>query len=200
MEKMKKDPKESRDYLLIQAARNNNDQQAYQELMDKHYLDVYLEIYTRLRDEQLSKDLAQEVMTKAFAQLDRYEPVFAFGTWLKRVTINHTIDFLRKKRLQTTSIDESYDYDSGEVKLQVEATDLTPEERLQKTERAAIVREYVGKLKDVYRNLIEMRYFDELSYEEMADALGIPLGTVKARLHRAKGMLNQMMISGQGQF
>ena len=197
---MKKDPKESRDYLLIQAARNNNDQQAYQELMDKHYLDVYLEIYTRIRDEQLSKDLAQEVMTKAFAQLDRYEPVFAFGTWLKRVTINHTIDFLRKKRLQTTSIDESFDYDSGEVKIQVEATDLTPEERLQKTERAAIVREYVGKLKDVYRNLIEMRYFEELSYEEMADALGIPLGTVKARLHRAKGMLNQMMISGQGQF
>ena len=200
MEKMKKDPKESRDYLLIQAARNNNDQQAYQELMDKHYLDVYLEIYTRIRDEQLSKDLAQEVMTKAFAQLDRYEPVFAFGTWLKRVTINHTIDFLRKKRLQTTSIDESFDYDSGEVKIQVEATDLTPEERLQKTERAAIVREYVGKLKYVYRNLIEMRYFEELSYEEMADALGIPLGTVKARLHRAKGMLNQMMISGQGQF
>jgi RNA polymerase sigma-70 factor (ECF subfamily) len=196
---MKKSPKESRDYQLIQAALQD-DQKAYQELMDRHYLDVYLEVFTRTRNEQISKDLAQEVMTKAFAQLHSYEPIYAFGTWLKRVTINHTIDHLRKKKLYTTSIDESYDQESGELRIQVESSDLTPEESYQKSERAAIVREYVGKLKDVYRNLIEMRYFEEMTYEEMADQLGIPLGTVKARLHRAKGMLNQMMVSSQGRF
>ncbi len=196
---MKTNVKQSQDYALIQQA-IKGDQKAYQALMDKHYLSVYVEIYTRIKDEEIAKDLAMEVLTKAFTQLHTYEPIFAFSTWLKRVTINHTIDYLRKRKLKTTSIDESYDYDEGEVRIQVESDDLTPEETLQKKERADIVREYVSKLKDAYRNLIELRYFEELSYEEIAEQLSIPLGTVKARLHRAKGMLNQMMVGSQGTF
>lgn len=187
------------EFEVIQRA-VNGDQRAYEELMNRHHKDVYLEIYTRIRDEDTAKDLAIEAMTKAFTQLHTYQPTFTFGTWLKRVTVNHTIDYLRKRKLYTTSSDEVYDYDEGEMRIQVADYQPDPAEMLEKKQRAAIVRNYVSKLKEAYRSLIELRYFNELSYEEIAETLGIPLGTVKARLHRAKGMLNQMMLQSQRSF
>lgn len=190
---------EGQDYKWIQQAMKG-DEKAFEALMNKHHRDVYLEIFHRIKNEEIAKDLAIEVISKAFGQLHLYEPIYPFGTWLKRVTINHTIDHLRRKKLNTTSIDEVYNYEEGELTIQLESETLNPSEVIEKKQRAAFVRSYVGKLKDVYRNLIEMRYFQELSYEEMAEQLSIPLGTVKARLHRAKSMLNQMMLNSEGAF
>ncbi|MDR9399144.1 sigma-70 family RNA polymerase sigma factor [Salibacter sp.] len=184
------------DWELIQKAKDG-DEMAYDQLMSKYYHHVYMEVLTRVKRDEVARDLAIEALTKAFTQLHTYEPRFAFSTWLKRVTVNHTIDYLRKKQLNTTSIDEVIKNEDGEMSIQIESSALTPQQQFEKSQRIDIVRSYVSKLKDAYRSLIELRYFNELSYEEIAQQLGIPLGTVKARLHRAKGMLNQMMVGSR---
>ncbi len=183
------------DWALIVRAKKG-DQDAYAELMTKYEHYIFLEAFSRVRNEEVARDLAIEALTKAFLQLHTYEPKFAFSTWLKRVTVNHTIDFLRKKQLRTTSIDEVVKGEDGDMQMQIEAeSTLTPQEQMERNERHALVREAVSKLKGAYRSLIELRYFSELSYEEIAQHMEIPLGTVKARLHRAKSMLNQLMVT-----
>lgn len=185
------------DLGLIEKAKKG-DQKAYKGLMDRYYNSIYHEILLKVRDAEQAQDLTMEAMAKALIQLHTYEPKFAFSTWLKRVSINHVIDFLRKKKLSTVSIDETIDSEDGEMTWQFPAEVDNPEEQLEKKQRLAAIREYVGSLKEAYRNLIELRYFNELSYEEIAVQLAIPIGTVKARLHRAKGMLQQVMIPVQG--
>ena len=187
------------DLGLIEKAKEG-DQRAYKELMDRYYNSIYHEVLLKVRNAEQAQDLTIEAMAKAFIQLHTYEPKFAFSTWLKRVSVNHVIDYLRKKKLSTVSIDETIGSEEGEMKWQFQAETPDPEENMAKRERMAIVREYVSSLKDAYRNLIELRYFKELSYEEIAVQLSIPIGTVKARLHRAKGMLNQMMVPAKGTF
>lgn len=185
------------DWALILKAKKG-DQDAYAELMSRYEHYIFLETYSRVKNEEVARDLAIEALTKAFMQLHTYEPKFAFSTWLKRVTVNHTIDYLRKKQLRTTSIDEVIKGEDGDMHIQIEAeSTLTPAEEMERKERHALVRDAVGKLKDAYRSLIELRYFSELTYEEIAQHLEIPLGTVKARLHRAKSMLNQLMVTSR---
>lgn len=191
--------KAQHDLGLIERAKKG-DQKAYKELMDRYYNSIYHEILVKVRDAEQAQDLTIEAISKAFIQLHTYEPRFAFSTWLKRVSVNHVIDYLRKKKLSTVSIDETIGGEDGEMTWQFPAETADPEESMEKKERLAIVREYVSTLKDAYRNLIELRYFKELSYEEIAVQLAIPIGTVKARLHRAKGMLNQMMVPAKGTF
>lgn len=191
--------KAQHDIKLVDRAKKG-DQKAYKELLDHYKYSIYQEVLQKVRNEELAEDLTIEAISKAFLQIDKYEPNYAFSTWLKRVTINHTIDFLRKKKLPTTSLNDVRVNDDGEMTWQFASDVLTPEEEMEKGQRIAAVRGYVSKLKDAYRNLIEMRYFSELSYEEIAVQLGVPIGTVKARLHRAKGMLNQMMLPSQGTF
>ncbi len=184
--------KGKRDYQLIQEAISGS-QKAYNKLMELYFDSIRYEIQQRVNDEELAKDLAMESMSKALMQLDSYEPIYTFSTWLKRVAVNHTIDYLRKRKLDTTSIDDMIVSEDGEIAVQVGGEDYSPEEIMVREEKANIVRQYINRLKDVYRSLIELRYFNELSYEEIAQELAIPVGTVKARLHRAKGMLNGMI-------
>lgn len=185
------------DWAFIEKAKKG-DQKAFDQLMARYEHFIFLEVYSRVKNEEVARDLAIEALTKAFTQLHTYEPKFAFSTWLKRVTVNHTIDFLRKKQLHTTSIDDVIENEDGEMRIQLEAeSTLTPAEEMERKERHALVREAVSKLKEAYRSLIELRYFNELSYEEIAQHMSIPLGTVKARLHRAKSMLNQLMVQSK---
>jgi len=114
--------------------------------------------------------------------------------------VNHTIDYLRKRKLETYSMDAAQSSEKGDLVRQYANDELTPQEQMEKTQRIDIVRYYIQKLKDMYRSLIELRYYNELSYEEIAVELAIPVGTVKARLHRAKRMLGQMMAPHQTSF
>ena len=188
-----------RDYDIILKAKEG-DQSAYTKLMNQYHDSIYYEISKRIRDEELAKDLTMEAMSKALMNLDAYQPTFAFSTWLKRVSVNHTIDYLRKRKLETYSMDAAQSSEKGDLVRQYANEDLTPQEQMEKTQRIDIVRYYIQKLKDMYRSLIELRYYNELSYEEIAVELAIPVGTVKARLHRAKRMLGQMMAPHQASF
>ena len=141
-----------------------------------------------------AEDLTIEAFSKAFKNLHRFKKDYTFSTWLFRIATNNAIDFIRKKKLDTFSLDTSYKDDAGEsVSMDVLDPDLTPEEETVKTQKIELVQMFVTKLPTKYQRLVRLRYFDELSYEEIAQELDAPLGTVKAQLHRARELMHELM-------
>ena len=139
-------------------------------------------------------DLTLEAFGKAFKSLQQYTPDYAFSTWLFRIATNNCIDFIRKKRAKTVSMDNLYTNIEGEeVGINLPSDTLDPEEKIIEKQKILLIREVVSRLKPHYRKLVELRYFDELSYEEIAQELDIPLGTVKAKLFRAREFLYEII-------
>lgn len=135
-----------------------------------------------------------ETFSKAFQRLEQYTPAFAFSTWLFKIASNHTIDFIRKKRIKALSLDQGFQNDDGDsMEIHVADDGLDPFQSLEKKERIERMRDVVGQLKPRYRRLVELRYFEEQSYEEISEELDLPLGTVKAQLFRARDILFQVM-------
>lgn len=188
--------KAKRDYELILKAKDG-DQRAFEQLMNLYSKSIFFEIHKLVKNEETANDLMMEAMAKAFEQLEQYQPKFAFSTWLKRVSINHTIDSLRKGKLTTISMDGVTNEYGETIGIEVASDTQNPSEQLIQNERIDAVREYVSELKEMYRELITLRYFKEMSYSEIADETSLPEGTVKARLHRAKALLQDMMIDSQ---
>lgn len=188
-----------RDYKLVQLALNKGDQNAYAELMH-HYRDsLYFMLLKMTNDATDADDLTIEAFGKAFKNLHQYTPEFAFSTWLFKIASNNCIDFIRKKKKNTFSLDQSfYDFeDSEEMSHKLASPTPDPEEHYIKKQKIKLMRQVVEKLKPHYRTLIELRYFQELSYEEIAQELNLPLGTVKAQLFRAREFLYQILKNSQ---
>lgn len=185
--------KAKRDYDLILKAKTG-DQRAFEQLMNLYSRNILFEIQKLVKNQEEANDLMMEAMAKAFEQLKSYEPKFAFSTWLKRISVNHTIDYLRKKRIDAVSLDEAQWDEGQKVGMEIATEEMNPIETLLKQERILAIRNVVSELKGIYKDLITLRYFEELSYAEISEQTSIPVGTVKARLHRAKGILKNMMI------
>lgn len=186
--------KAKKDYELVRAALDERDQLAYAELMDRYRESIYFMLLKMVNNKDDADDLTIEAFGKAFKRLHQYTPKFAFSTWLFKIASNNAIDFIRKKRIQAMSLDAGYTNEDGDsIQISVVDGDLDPIQALQKKERVNKMREVVTKLKPRYRELIELRYFQEYSYEEISEELQIPLGTVKAQLFRARDFLFQIM-------
>lgn len=182
------------DLRLIKRAIENNDQEAYSILLKKYQDSIYYMMYKMVKNKDLADDLTIEAFGKAFLNIDRYKPKFAFSTWLFRIAINNCIDYIRKKELDCLYIDKNIKDTKGEdYKIELESKTLSPEERIIKNQRIKIMRKIVDKLTPKYRKLIVMRYFRELSYEEISTKLKIPIGTVKAQLFRARELLYMLI-------
>jgi RNA polymerase sigma-70 factor (ECF subfamily) len=181
------------DLVLVELAKQGK-QSAYAELMDRYRDSIYFMMLKMVKNPDDADDLTIEAFGKAFSRLEQYSPSFAFSTWLFKIASNNSIDFIRKKRIQVTSIDAGYMTDDGE-RMQVDAKALTlnPEETIMQGQRVTHMRLLVSKLKPKYRELVEKRYFEEMSYEEIAEELNLPLGTVKAQLFRARDFLASMI-------
>ena len=186
-------PRAEEDRILIIAARNG-EPKAFEKLMQRYRKSVYYTLLKMVRNEEDAEDLTQEAFAKAFASIHNFDAKYSFSTWLFRIATNNCIDFIRKKKLQTLSIHAS-NSESGNSSgvTDVKDEDMNPNEQMLSDQRKKIVHDAVEKLSPRYRQLIELRFFQELSYEEIADTLELPLGTVKAQLHRAKELLNTMM-------
>lgn len=181
------------DLELVEQARQGK-QAAYAELMDRYRDSIYYMMLKMVRNADDADDLTIEAFGKAFSRLDQYSPSFAFSTWLYKIASNNSIDFIRKKRIQVTSMDSGYINDDGErIQVDAKASTMNPEESIIHGQKVIHMRILVSKLKPRYRVLVEKRYFDELSYEEIAEELQLPLGTVKAQLFRARDFLANMM-------
>ena len=193
--------KGERDLKLINRALENGDPDAYSELMRLYRDPLYFMLYEKVSDQELAKDLTIEALGKAFKKLHLYIPEYAFSTWLFTVARNHCIDYLRKHKLPTISIDDMMLNEDGKrTSFDLISNDLNPEQKMEKTQRIAILRQIVDQLKPKYRDLVKLRYFKELSYEEIARALEIPIGTVKAQLHRSREQLFKIMSGSRNTF
>lgn len=178
------------DFDLIDKAVQEKDQQAYATLMKRYKKAVYFMILKMIRDADDAEDLTMEAFAKAFKNLERFKKDYTFSTWLFRIATNNAIDFIRKKKLKTMSLNNTLSDDSGNaVTIDIEDDDNNPQDVYIRTQRIEMVRIFVDKLPAKYRKLVQLRYFDELSYEEIAVELDKPLGTVKAQLHRSRELL-----------
>ena len=183
-----------KDFGLIDKATNEGDEKAFAELMERYKKPVYHMILKMVRNVDDAEDLTIEAFAKAFKNLHKFKKDFTFSTWLFRIATNNTIDFIRKKKLETYSLNTSFSDDSGDaVTIDVEDKNLTPDEETIKTQKIELVRMFVDKLPAKYQRLVRLRYFDELSYEEIATEIEAPLGTVKAQLHRARELMYELV-------
>jgi RNA polymerase sigma factor (sigma-70 family) len=181
------------DYKLVQLA-VKGDQKSYAELMSRYKDSIYFMLLKMVNNRDDADDLTIEAFGKAFKNLHQYTPDFAFSTWLFKIATNNCIDFIRRKRKFTFSIDKNMENDSGqEMQFEIKSPLLDPEENMIKKQKAILMRDVVEKLKPRYKRLVELRYFQERSYEEIADELKLPLGTVKAQLFRAREFLYQIL-------
>ncbi|NBR13054.1 MAG: sigma-70 family RNA polymerase sigma factor [Flavobacteriales bacterium] len=181
------------DLKLVELAKAGK-QSAYAELMDRYRDSIYFMMLKMVKNPDDADDLTIEAFGKAFSRLDQYSPSFAFSTWLFKIASNNSIDFIRKKRIQVTSIDAGYMTDDGErMHVDAKSSTMNPEETIMQGQRVTHMRLLVSKLKPKYRELVEKRYFEEMSYEEIAEEMNLPLGTVKAQLFRARDFLAAMM-------
>jgi RNA polymerase sigma factor (sigma-70 family) len=188
------------DYNLVLKAREG-EQAAFAELMDRYRDSIYFMLLKMVNNKDDADDLTIEAFGKAFNRLDLYTPNFAFSTWLFKIASNNCIDFIRKKKKNTLSIDSAISGEDGdEMYIDLRSDALTPEEEAIKQQKEKLMRDVVQKLKPRYRQLIEMRYFQQLAYEEIAEQLDLPLGTVKAQLFRARDLLFQILKNSKDRF
>ena len=186
--------KAQRDYKIVRRALDEGDQRAYGEIMQLYRDSIYFMLRKMVKNEVDAEDLAIETFGKAFKRLHQYTPQHAFSTWLFKIATNNCIDFMRKNRAQTVSLESGgTDDEGGEYSLQIPDSKLTPEEEAIKTQKIKVMHEVVSGLKPRYRKIIELRYFKELSYDEISQEMDIPLGTVKAQLYRAKELLFEVL-------
>jgi RNA polymerase sigma factor (sigma-70 family) len=181
------------DLVLVERA-VEGDQKAYAELMGRYRDAIFFMLLKMVNNKSDAEDLTIEAFGKAFKNIAQYSPNFAFSTWLFKIASNNCIDYLRKKRNNFVSIDGGNSEDKeNEPTVHLKDDMPDPEEHLIKDQKANLMRTVVTKLKPRYRTLIELRYFKEYSYEEIAEELDLPIGTVKAQLFRARELLFQTL-------
>ncbi|MEL7534944.1 MAG: sigma-70 family RNA polymerase sigma factor [Bacteroidota bacterium] len=187
--RVSKNTKEDRELV---AAAQRGEQPAFETLLKKYRKSVYYMLLKMVKNADDAEDLTQEAFAKAFNSINKFDSKYAFSTWLFRIATNNCIDFIRKKRVQTISIDQSVEGDDGSnMTFDVRDDDLDPNDTMLKKQRAKYLTMAIDRLPEKYRVLVELRYFKEFSYDEVAKELQIPLGTVKAQLFRARELLNQ---------
>lgn len=170
----------------------DGDERAYAELMNRYRDSIYYMLLKMVNNPSDADDLTIEAFGKAFKNIQLYTPNFAFSTWLFRIATNNCIDFIRKKKSAPTAIDQQQDeQDDPASNLQSELPG--PEEEMMQKQKIKHLSHVVSQLKPKYRQLIELRFYKEYSYEEIANELNLPLGTVKAQIFRAKELLYNIL-------
>ena len=193
LEERKKPSRAIEDRRLIELAKGG-DNKSFDRLMIRYRKSVYYMIFKMVRNAEDAEDLTQETFVKAFGSLQKFDPQYAFSTWLFKIGTNNCIDFIRKKKMILYSINESTQNEEGNMLfMQIVDPNLIPYERVLKEQRKHYLGLAIESLPQRYRELIYKRYFEELSYEEIAASLSIPLGTVKAQLHRSRELLNDAL-------
>ena len=180
--------------LIIGAC--SGDENAFERLMKFYKNALYFMILKMVNNKTEAEDLTLEAFGKAFTNIRLYEPHFAFSTWLFRIASNNTIDHLRKKRLNIVPLEPILKYNVNaciEYNYNMMTDHDSPEDIFIKKQNANLLRMAVSSLKPSLQVLIELRYFKEYSYSEIADELKLPLGTVKIQLFRSREMLFDLL-------
>jgi RNA polymerase sigma-70 factor (ECF subfamily) len=188
-------PKALLDIELVEQA-IEGDQKAYAELLERYRDAVYFTLLKMVNNASDAEDLTIEAFGKAFKNIRQYTANFAFSTWLFKIASNNAIDFMRKKKLNNISIDETM-RDSDAMPVNIRSEQPTPEESMITEQKMIMLRQVVANLKPRYRKLVELRYFYEYTYDEISVETGLPIGTVKAQLFRARELLQNVFKENQ---
>ena len=197
-ENTRKDSK-AEDIILIDDAIAGK-QEAYKRLMDKYRQLIYNLIFRMIRNKEDVQDLTQEAFIKAFNSLDKFDKQFSFSTWLFKIATNNCIDYLRKKKLSTFSIDKDISNDDDDYQFEIPDNERIPDKNLLDKERKKILEEAIESLPNKYKSVILLRHREEKDYEEIAKKLKLPLGTVKAHIFRGRELLNKYLKDKLGTF
>lgn len=181
--------------LATHAARGQ--ESAFRELLIRYERPVFSLIYRMVRDRTLAEDLAQEAFIRAFNAIGTYKTSYKFSNWILKIANNHTIDHLRKRKLDTVSIDGSpHARTADEIsqsRVIIESSDESPAEYVEHRELGDQIEHAIGGLREEYRTAIVLRHVEGYAYDEIADIMELPLGTVKTYLHRARGELRERL-------
>ena len=177
-----------KDYELVLKAMDG-DQDAFANLLGRYWDSIFFMLLKMVHNKDDAEDLTIEAFGKAFRNLHNYTPEFAFSTWLFKIANNNAIDFIRRQKGKTVPIDNQGKNQEDESHLQLHSNVLDPEEELIRKQKAILMKEVVDQLKPRYSKLVNLRFYREFSYEEIAKELELPIGTVKAQLFRAKELL-----------
>ena len=178
--------------LLIQKALAG-DQTAYHGLVKRYHHGLYVMIFQMIKNREESEDLVQETFMKAFNALGHYNNQFAFSTWLYKIAYNNCIDAIRKRKLKTLPLDRPIQHSDGETMQDIRDDSSSPEKEYLYAEKRNRIQKTIDDLPDIYREVILLRHQEERSYEEISERLGLPIGTVKARIFRAREVLKKKL-------
>lgn len=164
------------------------DREAFRVLVDRYHNMVYGIAYTMTRSVETAQDVVQEVFYRAFKKMDRYNSIYPFGVWVRRIAVNYILDLRKKKKVDTVSMttDEETEWD-------FEDNGGNPRDEKFKQDQEKIVLDAIEQMPDKYKMILLLRHIEQLSYEEIAEALAIPLGTVMTQLHRARHQLADIL-------
>lgn len=181
--------------LVVRAL--EGDESAYGELLERFRRPVFSLIYRMIGDREQAEDLAQESFVKAFNNLDSYNPSYRFSSWLFKIANNHAIDHLRRARLSTVSIHGSPHAVNAEreeeTRIVLESRDESPEQEMLALELGSEIEQAIAGLRPEYRTAVILRHIENRPYEEIAEIMEVPIGTVKTFLHRARAELREML-------
>ena len=170
---------------------------AFRELLARYERPVFSLVYRMVRDRTLAEDLAQEAFIRAFNAIDSYDPAYRFSNWIFKIAHNHTIDHIRRRKLDTISIEGSPHattvHDEERTALVLESPTESPAAYVEHKELGGQIERAIGELRPDYRTVILLRHVEGYAYEEIADVMDIPLGTVKTYLHRARAELKERL-------
>jgi RNA polymerase sigma-70 factor (ECF subfamily) len=184
------------DQEIVVLARSGKEA-GYRELIRRYERPIFSLILRMVRDRQLAEDLAQETFIKALNAIGTYRPEFKFSSWIFKIANNAAIDHLRRRELDTLSLDGAPSASTPEAIEatipQVGARGETPLEELEARELGGAIEVAIGRLRPEYRSCIMLRHVEGRSYEEIAEMLDLPLGTVKTYIHRARHELRDAL-------
>jgi RNA polymerase sigma-70 factor (ECF subfamily) len=165
---------------------------SFEELVRRYQRPIAAYVYRMVGDYDAALDLTQEVFIKVYNSLSRYRAEFKFSTWIYKIAHNAAIDHLRRHAVREQAMTTSVDGERREVLI--ESRRLTPEQESERKERRTEIESVVQLLPSSYRELIVLRHSHDLSYDEMAEVTGLPLGTVKNRLFRAREAMRDLLV------
>jgi RNA polymerase sigma factor (sigma-70 family) len=171
------------------------DQKAYKALFEMYRQAIFHITVKIVRNPDEANDLVQETFIKAFGSLKTYDHNYRFSTWLYKIAANSSIDYLRKRKIDSLSLDKPIPTRDGDVQMEIPDDSYNPEQDLRNRERIIGIEDAIASLPEKYREVIVLRHKEDRSYEEIAEVLKVPVGTVKARIFRARELLKKKLKS-----
>ncbi len=182
----------SEDIVLVKRA-IAGDEKAFKSLIKRYKNPVMQIVYKLVRDRSQLEDLTQEIFIKAFQHLSDFDYEHQFASWLFKITNNHCIDYIRKKRLRVYSINDQIKTEDGEVEYEIPDSTYEPDLNMLREQKSKIIRQAIDSLPKKYRQVIVLRHQEELSYEEISKKTRLPVNTIKVQLFRAREMMYKFL-------